>query len=122
MAGNWKTRLLFYSISLGSSLLILQYWFLDSKIPSRKMSDQRIATKLFFSSGPQTLRRRNALKLVLFYTTLFGERPWRGLSNDYNFTNWNRIPCVVQACRISSRIMDLSYVRCTQQYFNTTQK
>ncbi|XP_027050975.1 galactoside 3(4)-L-fucosyltransferase-like [Pocillopora damicornis] len=108
MAGNWKARLLFYSISLGSSLLILQYWFLDSKIPSRKMSDQRIATKLFFSSGPQTLRRRNALKLVLFYTTLFGERPWRGLSNDYNFTNWNRIPCAVQACRISYNRKDLN--------------
>ncbi|XP_022779779.1 alpha-(1,3)-fucosyltransferase 7-like [Stylophora pistillata] len=107
MVGNWKTRLLFYSITLGSSLLILKHWFLYSKIPLRKMSNQRMSPKLFFNSEPQTRRSRNDLKLVLFYTTLFGERPWQGLINDYNFTNWNGIPCGVQACRISYNRKDL---------------
>lgn len=40
-------------------------------------------------------------KLILLYTPIFGVKPWAGIGNDYQFTNWNKEPCKVRNCRIS---------------------
>lgn len=110
MPSNRKTKLAVYSIFLGSSLIIVQYWILQNKIPVRNMhmSHLEISKKLFFNNEPRKRdNKAENLKLVLFYTPLFGKLPWPGLINDYNFTNWNGIPCGVQTCKISYDRKDL---------------
>ena len=47
-------------------------------------------------------------KLVLFYTSLFGRTPWRTIENDYQFNNWNNIPCAIRNCKISYDKNDLN--------------
>lgn len=69
-----------------------------------------MAGKLAFNNDePQKhISNKDDLKLVLFYTPLFGKSPWPGLASDYNFTHWNHIPCGVQACRVSYNRRDLA--------------
>ena len=43
----------------------------------------------------------NSLKLILFYTPLFGRLPWRGLETSYNFTHWGHKACREINCRIT---------------------
>ncbi len=46
-------------------------------------------------------------KLVLFYTPLWGRKPWPRIENDYQFNHWRNIPCTVTNCRISYDNKDL---------------
>lgn len=40
-------------------------------------------------------------KLVLLYTPLFGELPWKGLPNTFQFTHFRNKPCRVTNCSLS---------------------
>ena len=109
MAQNQRRRLAVLGIFLGSSVIILQYWLLQNKLPVKDTSRHAMVTKLALNSEPRKINsHKEDLKLVLFYTPLFGKLPWPGLVNDYNFTHWDNIPCDVQACRISYNKRDLA--------------
>ena len=103
-----KRKFAIFTIVLGGSLIILQHWILQDKLPvTRDNSRHTIATKLFIHDERRR-HNRDDLKLILYYTPLFGRLPWPGMTNDYNFTHWNHIPCGVQSCRISYNKSDLA--------------
>ena len=109
MPRNQKRNVIVFITFLGSSIVILQYWFLQSKLPVIDTSRHAIAAKLDFNNERRKyISNSNDLKLVLFYTPLFGKSPWPGLEKDYNFTHWNHIPCDVQSCRVTYNKSDLS--------------
>ena len=103
MAVNRKRQLaVFLTILFGAFEIILQRWLLQRKI-SRSGELQK--TDVSFSTANRQReaenKLENELKLVLFYTSLFGRRPWPGLVNDHNFTNWNGIACRQRGCKIT---------------------
>ena len=109
MPRNQKRNVIVFITFLGSSIVILQYWFLQSKLPVIDTSRHAIAAKLDFNNERgKYISNSNDLKLVLFYTPLFGKSPWPGLEKDFNFTHWNHIPCDVQSCRVTYNKSDLS--------------
>lgn len=42
-------------------------------------------------------------KIVLIYTPLFGESPWKGLRNTFQFTHFRNKPCAVTNCSLTYR-------------------
>ena len=81
---------------LGCVLFSLQCWLLKEKLfRNRAMAVNNSWMK--YSNNRNSFK----LKLILFYTPLFDRTPWPGIANDYNFTHWRRVPCGVQACRIT---------------------
>ena len=105
---NQKRNFTVFITFLGSSIIILQYWFLQNKLPVTDTSRHAMVAKLAHDNEPRKhININNDLKLVLFYTPLFGKSPWPGLATDYNFTHWNNIPCGVQTCRVSYNRKDL---------------
>ena len=40
-------------------------------------------------------------KLILIYTTLWGNRLWTGFETTQRFNNWGGHPCSVQHCRLT---------------------
>lgn len=86
------------SIFLGSLLVIIQQWLLQSRV-SRDNELHHLS--IVNGQWKEDNADKRRLKVVLFYTTLFGRSPWPGLANNYNFTHWNNIGCRVQACRIT---------------------
>lgn len=100
MALNRKKKFVMLTVFLGSLVLIFQRRLLLNK-PAK---DDRLKTAVEFSIIHGQRRGnydKDSLKVVLFYTPLFGRRPWPGLSNDRNFTHWDNIPCRVKSCRIT---------------------
>lgn len=108
MARNHKKKFAFLTIFLGSSLVILQYWLLQNKV-SRDRSLHAAAMNFWITIARRRKHKSDerGLKVILFYTPLFGRSPWPGLTSDYNFTHWNNIACRVQACRITYNKSDL---------------
>jgi len=105
MARNHQKKFAILTVFLGSSVIILQYWLLQRKV-TRDKTIQAKDKDFAISRGKQNYDERD-LKLILFYTPLFGRSPWPGLFNDYNFTHWNNIGCRVQKCRITYNKSDL---------------
>ena len=104
-----KRKFTVFITFLVSSIIILQYWFLQNKLSVTGTSRHAMTAKLAFNNEPRKhVSNKDDLKLVLFYTPLFGKSPWPGLANDYNFTHWNHISCDVQACRVSYNRRDLA--------------
>ena len=87
------------------SLILFRHHFIKehSKLRENEIPNTG-STNVFkrFSKEPENP------KLVLFYTTLFGRTPWPTIENDYQFNNWNNVPCKVRNCKISYDKKDLN--------------
>ena len=75
---------------------------------TREAKIQEIVNEGGKTDNPRMLREEKSLKLVLFYTPLFGKTPWPMLENDLQFTRSDNIPCEAQGCRISYNKADLN--------------
>lgn len=101
MALDYKTKTVVLIVFIGSALTFLQYRLLrQSTVVRGKTAEVHGMTMDEFMLSGEKNHGRD-LKLILFYTPLFGRLPWPGLTNNYNFTHWNRVPCRVQACKIT---------------------
>lgn len=102
---------IFLVIIWSLSLVCLKWYMLQIEARPRIVSDVRyedINTTTGTANDLKSSEKRKKPKLVLFYTTLFGRTPWPRMENDYQFNNWNNIPCEVRNCRISYNKNDLN--------------
>ncbi|XP_068749661.1 3-galactosyl-N-acetylglucosaminide 4-alpha-L-fucosyltransferase FUT3-like [Montipora capricornis] len=81
-------------------VLIIQWWHFQTK---HHITNLSIAEQDWKAENGSEL----GLKLVLFYTPLFGRIPWPGLKTDHDFTHSRGIGCREQACRITYNRNDL---------------
>lgn len=70
----------------------------NGKIKGNKSNQRRIQQTKVRSSGSRAEEKR-----VLIYTPLFGEVPWQGLRNTFDFTHFRGEPCPITKCLLTYR-------------------
>lgn len=108
MTWNDKKKFSVLMIFVGSTVILLQYWLLQCTVSTGKSLRSKAMAFWVLNAPQKTKNDESDLKVILFYTPLFGRSPWPGLTNDYNFTHWDNIPCRVQRCRITYNKSDLT--------------
>lgn len=106
-SGKFYCRLTLLSIFL-LAILVSLVFFKWQIYNFRRADAEKDIINASKTSVLKHLEKLERPKLVLFYTPLFGRSPWPTIENDYQFNNWNNIPCKVRNCRISYDKKDLN--------------